>query len=127
MPDLSYLKYLPYIIIGSIVIIGGIVPIFVRRFIKKTRKGINKVGPNGIPAQASVLEHVLSNLSQKIGTRRYRYVDLKLEVYHPEGESYQIDMRAPILEHYLSMYTPGKTVSVKIDPDNPNNVALASS
>jgi hypothetical protein len=53
-------------------------------------------------------------------------MSLLLEIHSPSGK-YQSALKAPIMANGLEKYKPGKTVFVRVDPENINRVVLAGS
>ena len=51
-------------------------------------------------------------------------VGFLLEVYPPDGESYEAQTKGPISIVHMPRFQPGAVVPVRIDPQNPARVAL---
>lgn len=84
---------------------------------------------NGRSAQAKILEIKASGLtmgtsSSRDGGGSMRGVTLRLEVYPDSAPPYQVKTRDQLHLLDLPRLAPGMRVAVKIDPHNPQRVAL---
>jgi hypothetical protein len=104
------------IVAGIVIIVFGLVfikfirPLFVASKLQKT----------GISATAVILE--VSDTGTTINDNPQ--VKLKLEVQPAHRAPYQAETKILISRLQTSFFQPGSIIPVKIDPDNPKNIAL---
>jgi hypothetical protein len=115
------------ITIGISVVVTLVILFIVFRFVGNIMGSINKAQQNtaqllatGEPAQAKVLQ--LADTGMKINYDPV--VQIVLEVTSPSRGTYQAQVQSLVPMIKLSQLQPGQTVQVKIDPMNPNNVAV---
>ena len=116
---------------NGIVIISAIVPIiitvivffFVFRFLgnlSKAGQATQQLLLTGIPATANVLQ--LEDGGMRVNDNPM--VNVMLEVNSSQFGTYQTVVRSIVPLIKLAQVQPGQTVNVKIDPNNPQSVAL---
>ena len=98
-------------------------------FVWRYKTGRRKLLQNGRSAQAKILQIKASGLtfgtsSSADGGGSMRGVNLLLEVYPENGQPYQVKTRDQLHLLDLPRITPGMVVAVKIDPNNPQRVAV---
>ncbi|GJM41749.1 MAG: hypothetical protein DHS20C20_20310 [Ardenticatenaceae bacterium] len=117
-------NWIVLIIVGSVLLF--VLPwLFVWRYRAKRRNLL----ANGRSAQAKILEIKASGLtigssSSQDGSGNMRGVNLLLEIYPDGGHPYQVKTRDQLHQLDLPRIVPGMMVSVKIDPHNPQRVAV---
>ncbi|WP_420641658.1 DUF3592 domain-containing protein [Candidatus Leptofilum sp.] len=114
-----------------ILVVVGSVLLFVLPWLFVWRYRANKrdLLANGRSAQAKILEIKASGLtigtsSSRDGGGSMRGVNLLLEVYPEGGQPYQVKTRDQLHLLDLSRIAPGMMVTVKVDPNNPQRVAV---
>ncbi len=105
-------------IIGSSVVPAFIIILLAIRASAAT-KG-TKLRATGMAAQATVLE--VQPTSTEIGNELV--VVLTLEVDPPAGSPYEVQIKAAVHPVNIPRIQPNQKVPVKIDPDDPEHVAL---
>ena len=95
--------------------------IWLIRYVRKSFFGNQDVLASGIMAQATVLKSwqtgAMVNYNPQIG--------LKLQIQPPQGQPYQVETKAVVPQLKLAMLQEGSLIPVRIDPNDPNRVALA--
>ncbi len=93
--------------------------------IQKEQQQNEQLLATGIPGQARVL--ALQHTGQRVAVMGHRHLRLgvTLEIYLQGRPPYHATITPLISELYVAMVYPGATVSVRVDPTNPMNVALA--
>ncbi|WP_420629719.1 hypothetical protein [Candidatus Leptofilum sp.] len=116
-------NWIVLVVVGSLLLF--IVPwLFVWRYKAKRRELLR----NGRPAQAKILQIKPSGLT--FGTSsspeggNMQGVNFVLEVYPEGGQPYQVKSRDQLHLLDLSRIVPGMMVMVKVDPNNPQRVAV---
>ena len=89
--------------------------------------GASKIGPNkllttGVPAKAVIKTVRETGISMNHGM--YVILDFHLEVNSGTGSAYMVACRSTVPRLALSSVGLGKKLAIKVDPMNPNNVAI---
>jgi hypothetical protein len=116
---MSVLSWMPWYTF-PIIIMSFAVPVF---FVVKLLRGSaerSRILAQGIPAQATILQiwetGVRVNDSPQVGFR--------ISVMPPSGIPYETQTTMVISQLMIPRIQPGAVVRAKLDPANPNNVAL---
>ena len=116
---MSVLSWMPWYTL-PIIIVSFAVPVF---FVVKLLRGSaerNRILAQGIPAQATILQiwetGVRVNDSPQVGFR--------ISVMPPSGIPYETQTVMIVSQLMIPRIQPGAVVRAKLDPANPNNVAL---
>ena len=95
--------------------------IWLIRYVRKSFFGNQDVLNHGQLAQATILKAwqtgAMVNYNPQIG--------LHLQVQPAQGQPYQVETKAVVPQLKLAMLQEGAMIPVKIDPNNPQRVALA--
>ena len=113
-------------LIGPVIAVVTLAIVFM--VFKNIGKGLSdkaKLLQTGIPAQARVLGVQHSGSSMSIGAHRHVELIMHLEIYPHGGQAYQLQTTQLISELQLATMQPGALLQIRIDPANPNNIAIA--
>ena len=118
------------IIVGASFLLTIIIIVIVMRKISPVVKSakymmqgmaeMNQLKTSGNPGQAKVLK------LQATGTmiNNMPLVGLTLEVHPSGGSAYEVQLQTPIPQIHIPRVQPNSTIPVKIDPNDPNKIAL---
>lgn len=97
----------------------------VMRSLGGSQKEIQRLLQVGIPAQARVLHLQHTGSSVSFGAHRHLRLQLGLEVHPQGGAPYPVESLQLVSELQIPALQPGAWLQVKIDPVNPQNLAIA--
>jgi len=120
------------VVVGSI-LISVVVAIVSILFVVKMLKGLGDASKanrmilqNGRPAEGRLLQLGAGGMTVEQGAQRSLQVTLNIEVKLLDGSAapYAVSVSPLVPEIALSRLQPGSTVPVKVDPMNPNSIAI---
>ena len=112
-------------IIVAVVVVLVVLPI-IRMVLKLAKGGAQnrKLLQTGVPAPAKILAITPTGTTVTVGGHRQPQVALTLEVQPTGGQPYQAQLVTLISEFQIPQIQPGTMCQVRVDPANPNNMAL---
>ena len=112
-------------IIVAVVVVVVVLPI-IRMLLKLTKGGAQnrKLLQTGVPAPAKILAIAPTGTTVTVGGHRQPQVALTLEVQPSGGQPYQAQLVTLISEFQIPQIQPGTMCQVRVDPSNPNSMAL---
>lgn len=116
--------------ITTIILLSAIVPIVlvvgILGLLMSSQAKTNKLLQTGTPAQGRILQ--LGTTGQSVAVMGHRHLKLVLtvEVQSPFGAPYVATFEQLISELQIPSVQPGAIVELRIDPQNPQRIALAS-
>lgn len=118
------------IIVGASFLLTIIIVVIVMRKVSPVVKSakymmqgmteMNQIRTSGNPGQATVLK------VQATGTmiNNMPLVGLTLKVHGTTGSPYEVQLQTPLPQIHIPRVQPNSTIPVKIDPNDPNKIAL---
>jgi hypothetical protein len=117
----------PFVLVS--IFAGPVLAIVIIVLIMKTlggqQKEIQRILQTGQPAQARVLQLQHTGSSVSFGAHRHLNLVIAMEVHMPGRPPYQIQSTQLISELTLPSLQPGAWLQIRVDNQNPQNVAIA--
>lgn len=107
------------LVVFAVLVIGGSLIFKMRKYFQETAQ-INDLLKNGEPAEAVVLK--LAGTGSSIN--HDPQVILQLEVYPPERDSYQAEVKFYVSRLRISQVQPGNRIAVKINRQDQSKIAV---
>ncbi len=89
------------------------------------QKEIERILQIGVPAQARVLDLQHTGSSVSFGAHRHLVLMLGLEVHPQGGAPYHVRCQQTVSELQIPSLQPGAWLQVRVDPANPQKLAIA--
>ena len=116
-------------IVAVIVVVCVALPlVFIVLFMGKMRRRVReeqRLLATGTPGQARVLSMQHGGAVLKMGAQRHISLVLSLEVHVQGRAPYTIQIQKYISELNLALFQQGAWINVRVDPMNPNSLAIA--
>ncbi|MBL9022544.1 MAG: hypothetical protein JNL21_10090 [Myxococcales bacterium] len=113
-----------------IILVSAIVPIalvvFIMGALMKGQKATNDLLQRGTPARGRILQLGTTGGSVAVMGHRHLKLILTVEVWPQMGQPYTATFEQLISELQLPSVQPGAQVELRVDPQNPSRIALAS-
>lgn len=127
-PGTFFIPLDPEIVIAIVVVSVGLplilLIIFMRRMGRRVREE-QRLLATGTPGQARVLTMQHGGAVMKMGAQRHISVVMSLEVHVQGRAPYTIQLQKFISELNLALVQQGAWIAVRVDPMNPNSLAIA--
>ena len=78
----------------------------------------------GVPAQARVLQIQMGGMTVTTGVNRQLQLQIAAMVHRPGTAPYAANFTAMVSELQIPMVQPGSWLAVRVDPSNPNSIAI---
>lgn len=116
-------------IVVAIVVVSVALPlilivVFMRRMRNRAREE-QRLLAMGVPGRAHVLAMQHGGAVLKIGVQRHVSLVLSLEVHVQGRAPYAIQLQKYVSELNLALFQRGNWLDVRVDPANPNSLAVA--
>ena len=116
----------PVIAVVVIVIVFGsflpFIPMMLRLF--RGNPDTQRILTTGIPARAMILQVQMGSMTVTVGVQRNLQLQITALVHPPNGQPYQVMVTDMISELQVPQVQPGAWMQVRIDPMNPQKVAI---
>jgi len=112
------------IVVGSLVVVFAVMVFFMRRIGRRVREE-QRLLATGMPGQARVLAVQHGGAVLKMGAQRRISLVLSLEVHMQGRAPYTSQLQKYISELNLALFQQGAWLEVRVDPMNPNSLAIA--
>jgi hypothetical protein len=113
-------------LVVTLLVVGLSIFMFVRVFggMRRAEAERQRLLREGIQAGARILALQMGGMTMQVGVQRHLQLQIQVEVQPPGRPPYPAVMTAMVSELQIPQLQPGALVTVRIDPQNPGNLAL---